>query len=167
MGEGNRNMNNVRKANFTVECAIIMPIILSVIISVMWLMIGIYDRNIMYSALVHGVLAADYQDKQGSISLKNEIEKRIEEETDGRLFGVTDTEISVKVTNRKVIASVDTKLNVPINLPIISDFNMLSVKVSKRRMQGADLINDVRRIKALYDIINGLTEDGNEEESCQ
>ena len=63
--------------NLTIECAMIMPLILLVIISVVWLMIYLYDSVVIEKALVHGVMAADYRDSRTNSELMKEIEMQL------------------------------------------------------------------------------------------
>ena len=53
----------------------------------------------------------------------------------------------------------ETKLNIGSDLDILNNMSDIEVNIKKRRMHGADLINDVRRIKALYDIGKDLFDD--------
>ena len=50
----------IKKGNMTIECALIMPMILTVIISLVWLTIYLYDMSVAQTALIHGLLISDY-----------------------------------------------------------------------------------------------------------
>ncbi|MCR5847889.1 MAG: pilus assembly protein [Lachnospiraceae bacterium] len=151
-------MKKKAKGNFTVECALIMPIILLVIVSVIWIMIAMYDKGIMYKAAVHAILAADYHVSDNNFQLKKEIEERIYEESDGQLVGTDEPEISVNILGNKVNIKMNAALNVPSDIAGISELDNISVGVSKKRWFGADIISDVRRIKALYDLAEELSQ---------
>ena len=144
--------------SFTIECALIMPVILLCIVSIIWLMIYMYDENVIYRALVHAVLAADYHETDSNIELKNEIEERVYEDLKGQLVGVTDADVFVNVGKKKVGARVEAKLGLPENILFMSELGEIKVEVKKTRKSGADIILDVRRIKAVYDIAIKLSE---------
>ena len=152
-------MKRLKKANLSIECALVMPTILLVIIFLLWLMIYLYNGCVIQKALVHGVLEADYRECSNNLELRNEVEKRIYEELKGYLVGVEAPTVKVTVTRNYVKASVETKLNIGSDLKILDNMSDMEVKIRKRRMQGADLINDVRRIKTLYDIGKDLFDD--------
>ena len=147
-----------KKGSFTLECALIMPVILICIVSLMWLMIYMYDENVIYRALVHAVMAADYRESDTNSQLKNEIEERVYEDLKGQLVGVTDAEVFVNVGKKKVGARVEAKLGMPLDIPGLSELADIKVEVKETRMFGADIIMDVRRIKAVYDVAIKLSE---------
>jgi len=148
--------NIYRNGSFTIECALIMPMILLCIVSVMWLMIYMYDENVIYRSLVHAVLAADYRESDSNSELKNEIEERVYEDLKGQLVGVSDAEVFVKVGKNGVTAKVEAKLAMSQNLPGLSELGEIKTEVKEKRMSGADIILDVRRIKAIYDIADKI-----------
>ena len=148
--------NIYRNGSFTIECALIMPMILLCIVSVMWLMIYMYDENVIYRSLVHAVLAADYRESDSNSELKNEIEERVYEDLKGQLVGVSEAEVFVKVGRNSVTAKVEAKLAMSQNLPGLSELGEIKTEVKEKRMSGADIILDVRRIKAIYDIADKI-----------
>ncbi len=152
-------MNRLKKANLSIECALVMPTIFLVIVFLLWLMIYLYNGCVIQKALVHGVQEADYRECDNNFELKNEVEKRIYEELKGYLVGVESPTVKVTITKNYVKASVETKLNIGSDLDILNNMSDIEVNIKKRRMHGADLINDVRRIKALYDIGKDLFDD--------
>lgn len=149
-----------KNASFTIECALIMPIILLCIVSIMWLMIYMYDENVIYRSLVHAVLAGDYHESDSNNKLKNEIEEKIYDDLKGQLVGVSDAEVFVKVGKNNITAGVKANLGMSHSLPGLSKLGEIKVEVKEKRMFGSDIILDVRRIKAVYDIANKLS--GNE-----
>lgn len=155
---------NFTKGNFTVECAMIMPIILMCIISVLWLMIYMYNANIMYRALIHAVSAADYHNSKNNTQLKNEVEDRIYEDINGQLVGIKDGKVNVKVGKNSVTASIEGNLEISESLPGLSNLSKIKAEVKKTRMHGADIILSTRKIKALYDALEGMAKEGNTEE---
>ena len=148
--------NIYKNGSFTIECALIMPVILLCVVSIIWLMIYMYDANVIYRSLIHAVLAADYHESDSNSELKNEIEERVYEDLKGQLVGVSDAEVFVKVGKNNVTASVEAKLAMSQNLPGLSGLGEIKTEVKEKRMSGADIILDVRRIKAVYDIANKI-----------
>jgi hypothetical protein len=144
--------NIYKNGSFTIECALIMPVILLSVVSIIWLMIYMYDANVIYRSLVHAVLAADYHESDSNSELKNEIEERVYEDLKGQLVGVTDAEVFVKVGKNNVTARVEAKLAMSQDLPGLSELGEIKTEVKEKRMSGADIILDVRRIKAIYDV---------------
>ena len=144
----------LKKGSLTIECALIMPVILLCIVSVMWLMIYMYDENVIYRSLVHAVLAADYHESDSNNKLKTEIEERIFEDLKGQLVGVTDAEVFINVGKNHVTARVEAELGMSQSIPGLSELGKINVEVKEKRMFGSDIILDVRRIKAAYDIAN-------------
>ena len=152
------------KGSFTIECALIMPVILLCVVSIMWLMIYMYDENVIYRSLVHAVLAADYHESDSNNELKNEIEERVYEDLKGQLVGVSDAEVIVKVGKNNVSAKVEAKLGMSMDIPGMSELGEIEVEVKETRKFGADIILDVRRVKAVYDIAEKLAGSENDTE---
>ena len=152
------------KGSFTIECAFIMPVILLCVVSIMWLMIFMYDENVIYRSLVHAVLAADYHESDSNNELKNEIEERVYEDLKGQLVGVSDAEVIVKVGKNNVSAKVEAKLGMSMDIPGMSELGEIEVEVKGMRKFGADIILDVRRVKAVYDIAEKLAGSENDTE---
>ena len=156
--------NIYKNGSFTIECALIMPVILLCVVSIMWMMIYMYDANVIYRSLVHAVLAADYHDSDSNSELKNQIEERVYEDLKGQLVGVTDAEVFVKVGKNNVTARVEAELAMSQNLPGLSELGEIKTEVKEKRMSGADIILDVRRIKAIYDIAEKIVGSVTDEE---
>lgn len=156
--------NIYKNGSFTIECALIMPVILLSVVSIIWLMIYMYDANVIYRSLVHAVLAADYHESDSNSELKNEIEERVYEDLKGQLVGVTDAEVFVKVGKNNVTARVEAKLAMSQGLPGLSELGEIKTEVKEKRMSGADIILDVRRIKAIYDVAEKIVGSVTDEE---
>ena len=154
-----------RKANMTIECALIMPIILTVIISLIWLTVYLYDTGIAQTAIIHGLLISDYSPYVSNTSLSDSIKAGIEEESSPYLVGVSDCSIKTKVKQRQCIATMTIQMNIPDSAPVISKLTTNTMEYSLTRLSGAYVIRDTRRIKGMYDFYksilddHGLTED--------
>ena len=86
----------------------------------------------------------------------DENEERLYEDLNNQLVGVKESSVSVKVGAKKVTVTVAGKLNVPMNENILSSLTEIELKVTKKRMDAAGIIADVRRVKALYDIADKI-----------
>ncbi len=164
-----RILRQFRRGNFSIECAMVMPIILLCIIALVWLIIFLYDKNVMYRALVHAVSAADYKNSSTNNQLKNEIEERLYEDLKGELVGVKETNAFVYVGAQKVKAGIECTLNVPMDENVLSNLGELKVEITKKRMDAAGIIADVRRVKALMEIADKYinTDEGISEENME
>ena len=156
-------MRKLKRGNLTIECALIMPVILVCILAIVWLVIFMYDKNVMYRALVHALEAADYKNSSTNNQLKKEIEERFYEDIKGQLVGVKDPVFEIKVSAGKVSAGVESRLDVAADNAILSTLGEIKISVTKKRMDGAKIISDIRRVKALYDIANNLIESENKD----
>ena len=110
----------LKKANMTIECALIMPIILTVIISLIWLTIYLYDMGVAQTALIHGLLISDYSPNVTNSSLSDYVKAGIEEESAPYLVGVNDCRVSTKIKQRKCTAGIEMQMNIPEASPVIS-----------------------------------------------
>jgi len=118
-----------------------------------------YDKNVIFTACVHAVQAADYHLSDNNFELEKEMKGRLYEGLEGKLIGVEEPEITVKVSKKKVTAQVETKLGVPEDVMGISKLSKLEVKVEKKRIDPVESISDIRRIKAIYDLTKELVEE--------
>ena len=159
--------NKYKDGNFTIECAFIMPIIFAVILSVIWLIIFLYDKNVMYRALVHGVSEADYQNFTSNGKLADEIEERVYEDIKGQLLGLENPVAKCRVSKSEVTAEITASLAVPDGLLGLGDIKDISVTVSKKRTDPAGIISDVRRVKALMDMAEKIGGSENEKKKAE
>lgn len=160
-------MNKYRKANMTVECALLMPTILAVTIILVKMTIYMYDRAVMENALVHSVMAADYMQDASNNELKNEMEIRIEEEL-CYAVALEDIDVSVTVKENVCKAEITGKLNIGVQLPGTDFFTETKARISKKRLSGTETVRNVRKIEKLIQLLseetsedNSLSTDGN------
>ena len=69
----------------------------------------------------------------------------------------------IKVSAGKVTAGIESRLDVAADNAVLSTLGEIKISVTKRRMDGAKIISDIRRVKALYDIANNLIESENKD----
>ena len=144
----------------TVECALIMPIILAVVITVIQMTVYMYDRVIIQNALVHSVIAADFMPEAGNNELKNEMEMRIEEEL---RYAVALDDIEVKVTVKENVckAEISGNVNIGARFPGSDIFLETQSGIKKKRLSGTETVRNIRKIEKL---IHLLTKDNSEED---
>lgn len=157
-------MKRLKKGSFTIECALIYPIILLVLISLVWLLIYMYDKVAIEKSLIHGLLAADYDYYQSNDALKNEIEERINENIMTETIALKDIRISVKAGRFSCGVEAEGHLNIPEGIPFLDQMEKVCVEMEKSRYSGKECIKEVRRLKKIADTVKEETvEDGDEE----
>ena len=143
----------------TIECALIMPIILTVIISLIWLTVYLYDTGIAQTAMIHGLLVSDYNPNVTNSSLCDSIKAGIEEESTPYMVGITDCSVSTKVKQRKCMATMTFKMNITDSAPVISTLTTNTMEYSHSRLSGAYVIRDTRKLKGMYDFYKSILVD--------
>ena len=149
----------IKKGNMTIECALIMPMILTVIISLVWLTIYLYDMSIAQTALIHGLLISDYSPNTTNSSLKEAIKAAIDEESAPYMVGVEECKVTTKVKQRKCIASMEIRMNITDSSPVLSKLMKNSMEFSSTRLSPAYVIRDTRKFKGMYDYYENLLKD--------
>ena len=149
----NKKTNDFREGNFTVECALLMPVILLCIVSVLWLSINLYNVNAMHKALIHGLLASEYYPDVSNNKLKNIIEDRIREEMKGSLVGTDNVEIKVKVSKLECEASAEAVLNLPEGITGLSELRLVKVSDKIMRLEPARTVQDMKKVENIYEYI--------------
>lgn len=157
------------KGSMTIECALLMPIIISVIISVMWLMIYMYDRIMINRALIHGILYCDYIRKENTIVIEKEIEKRINEDLNNRILATNDIKVSVKFNNMHCKVSAEARMNIPGGIEWLEKMSVIRIEQEKYILNGAAVIRDIDRAKTYLDLFNEIKNEygGNSKEDIE
>ena len=149
-------MKKYFKANFTVETALIMPIIMSVIILGIYLMLLLYDKTVLYVAAYHGAVAYTYESGISNSKLEKLVARAVYERTDNRLVGTDDISLAVKVTKNKV--KVDITAQTMFDDAVFIDMSMLgmdklSVTYETNRQREAQLLLNTHRVRKGYEIL--------------
>lgn len=153
-------MKKLKNGSYTVECALIFPFVLFVVISLVWILIYMYDKVAVEKNLIHALMAVDYNYSMSNVSLKNEIEDRINEHLCEELIGAKDIRISVTVSKLTCTAKAECTLNIPEGIPGLSKLCMLSTEIEKKRISGAETIKEVRRLQKIKECLEGTVENG-------
>lgn len=152
-------MKRINKGSYTVECALVLPIVLLVIISLVWLLIYLYDKAALEKNIVHALLAADYDYSMSNNKLKQEIENRIDENLHAELIGMKEVRISVTVNKLKCTVSAEGCLNIPEGIPVLSKLCRLEMEIQKKRYSGTETVKDLRRLQKIADLLTEGMED--------
>lgn len=152
-------MKKIKEGSYTVECALIMPIVLLVIVSLVWLLIYMYDKAAFEKNLIHALMVADYDYSASNTNLKDKIEERINESLADEIIGMKEVKVNVKVDKFSCSAEAEGVLNIPEGIPGLSKFCKLDIKISKKRTSGAETIKEARRFRKIKDALSEETEE--------
>lgn len=95
-------VNNSNRGVSTLETAMILPIVISVILLLIFFLIHLYDRNVMQIAASQGAMQVLYLQNVSNEKIKEECEKKAEQVLKEQLVYMTDCKVSVTVTKLKV-----------------------------------------------------------------
>ncbi len=154
-------MTKTKEGSYTIECALIFPIVLAVITAFVWLVIYAYDRVAIEKNLIHGLLAADYDYSESNSKLQQIIEDRINENMNDEIIGIKEMKITVSVGKNTCRASAEGIMNIPEGIPLFSKFREINVEIEKKRYSPVKIIDDIGRIKEIYTYIS-TTEESDE-----
>mgnify|MGYP006387634011 CR=1 FL=1 len=96
-------MKKYQKGSFTVETALIMPIVLMVILIVFFFVLYMYNRSVMQNAAYRGVTQVFYYSSESNEYIKKECSR----------VGVKNAEVEIEVSADRIEITVDGRLNVP------------------------------------------------------
>lgn len=154
-------MSKYKEGNFTIECALIMPIVMLCILSVIWMMIYMYDRIMINKALIHGVLACDYLCGESNLNIKKAVEKSINENLAGTLVAVDTIEIKVACNDIWCKVEIEARLNVPNGLPGIDKLSLIKLKKEKIILNGGEFVRNVNRTEKYAGLLKEFINDSN------
>ena len=157
-----RNKKTKYAANYTIECALIMPLILYSVVLIVWLMIYLYDAMVVQIAMIHGLMAVEYNQDLSNTQLCKEIKGRTQEELSGRLLGVSEVSVRVEVKKSKCIVKTNVKMNTLTGIPGISKLSEYSSTETKKRINTREVIRKTRRAEGIYKYLvrNKIISDG-------
>ena len=146
----------IRKGNLTVEAALIMPVILSVIVILVSFTLFLYNRSVMTDA---AILAAEqviyYEGDETNSGMVKIVKEKCETALADRLVGMDDihTEISVGKIQSSVVISGELKIAEYGFVPDSISFRTIRVKASCDRFRPSQFIRNVRKGKKLKEWI--------------
>ena len=106
-------MKKYQKGSFTVETALIMPIVLLVILIVFFFVLYMYNRSVMQNAAYRGVTQVFYYSSESNEYIKEECSRVVLKDLENSLVGVKNAEVEIEVSDDRVEITVDGRLNVP------------------------------------------------------
>ncbi len=106
-------MKRCKKASFTVEITLIMPIVLIVILIMFFFVLYMYNRGIMQNAAYRGVKQVFYYSGETNDRIKKECNKVVLADLDNLLVGVKESAVEIEVSATQVEIIVTGTLNVP------------------------------------------------------
>lgn len=152
--------SRIRNGSMTLECAMLMPIILMVIISIIWLMIFMYDRVVINRALIHGVMYCDYVRDENNFIIEKEIEKRINEQLADSIIAVNEVNVCVKVNDWWCKAEIEAQMDIPDGISWLSGISVIKMEKKKDIIYGARVIRLVNRVEKYKNLIDKLGQEG-------
>ena len=157
----------LRKGSMTVETALIMPVVLSVILTVILFLLYLYNRSVMNDAAILASAQVMYSEKD---DLNGEIVKQIKEKCEAslsdRLIGMDDLQTEISVGKLKSSVTITGKLRIaeagflPESLP----FQTVRVNAESERIYPAQFIRTVRKGKKIKEWITERNKEINDTE---
>ena len=157
----------LRKGSMTVETALIMPVVLSVILTVILFLLYLYNRSVMNDAAILASAQVMYSEKD---DLNGEIVKQIKEKCEAslsdRLIGMDDLQTEITVGKLKSSVTITGKLRIaeagflPESLP----FQTVRVNAESERIYPAQFIRTVRKGKRIKEWITERNKEINDTE---
>lgn len=140
-------MNKHLKGGFTVETALLIPLLLSVVLIVVYLNIYLYDSVVMQTAACRGAQKVFYNELQDNNAVEGNCAKVVLEEIKASLVFMKDINVEVSVSTKEVSVTVQGRLDVPgiVYLePLVSDeFWMMKVNWTEERLHAPTIVKSV------------------------
>lgn len=153
-------MKKKQNGSLTIECSLIFPIILAVIITLVWMLIFLYDRAIVQTAAIHGALECDYS-RDVNKKLEQKIEDDINSQLAGRLVGVEKVSVHVEVNSDRCQINIGVYMNAVNGFG--GKFDFFETNIKKERMSGTQTIRKIRQVLKISEILeNAVKESENE-----
>lgn len=157
-------MNNRIKGSLTVECTLVMPVILSALVLLVSFLIFLYNRNILLDAATLGVKNAAYFEDCSNREIEEAVALRSWEAARGRLIYLENLHMDVSVGKAQVKVSFRAELKtgpfIVTDLPM--PFHELEVEVKADRFRPSQVIRNIRKGEELIEWIKerGKGDDG-------
>lgn len=137
-------MKRYLHAGFTVETALLLPMILSVILIVLYFNISLYNRVVMQAAVCRGAQKVFFYEFQGHDEIEGKCANIVLNEIKKSLVCMKDINVEVSVSEESVSVFVEGELNVPgvIYLePLVSrDFWKIKVEWTEKRLHAPTMV---------------------------
>lgn len=103
----------LQRGSFTVETALIMPVVITVILIMLFFVLYMYNRGIMQNAVCRGAKTVFYYENESNENIQKECSRIVLEDLENSLVGVKDVEVEVKVSANQIEIILTGRLNVP------------------------------------------------------
>lgn len=130
-----------KKGSFTIEAAIIVPLLFFVVLLMMHISFFLYNREALTVIASRAVLKGVQMEQEGKAAIEHEVDSFLKEEMETRLIFTTSTEKHVEVTGIKV--------KVTLKLTQAMPFKELDCQITKEmsRQHPAYFIWEKERLK--------------------
>lgn|GEM_PF-1825328 len=156
------------RGSLTIECTMVMPVILSAIILIMTLAIYMYNDTVVSCACINSAMAGLYiiNDSNGDIV------KAAEDEAilllDKKLVGEDEVKVEVKANPIYVESCIDMNMNLPYAVPFIGDElrDAFDIHHDFKVMQinPASVLRDVNKYNVYKELIEKYTKEETKDE---
>lgn len=144
--------------SFSVEVALIMPFILSVTISCVFLLCGLHNRNALYNAACVGALTNVYYEALDNTSVKEKCAFKTAENVKEKLIGVNIPEIKVTVDNSKAVVYAEGQEG---------DFISPECEVNVERIHPGKVLRTINKVERIAEKSREIIEEPKEETGSQ
>jgi len=144
-------MSKNQKGSVTVETAILMPFVLTVILIMLFLVIHMYNRGVMTTAVARGIKQVFYCEYESNSKIEQECMSVALMDLEDSLIAVDEPEIKIEVSWNRVRMTMSGKLNVPPLLApegtIFEEFWKYEICEEVVRLNPAELIQGGQQIE--------------------
>ena len=142
-------MNN--KGYSTIEAAVIIPIILSIVLLLIWTGFFFYDRNVLSQAASRAAVCGSQMSYLENEEIADYVSNRVSELTEGKLILLDLAETTVTVTATNICVNVTGTMNVPDFIVLGNIYNggtwNINIKEYGARLKSSMFIRTANRIK--------------------
>jgi len=150
-------------ANITVECALIMPVILSVLVLLVSFLLFLYNRNVLQDAALLGVKNATYYEDRSNREIEESVAFKSFEAIRGRLIFMENLRMEVSVgkvqARVRFVGEMKRSPFTVIGLPM--PFQTAEVQAKADRFRPSSVIRNIKKGEAF---IEWIKERGTEDE---
>ena len=150
-------------ANITVECALVMPVILSVLVLLVAFLLFLYNRNVLQDAALLGVKNATYYEDRSNREIEESVAFKSFEAVRGRLIFMENLrmEVSVGKVQARVHFVGEMKQSPFSLIGLPMPFQTVEVQAKADRFRPSAVIRNIRKGEAF---IEWIKERGTEDE---
>lgn len=143
------------QANMTVECALVMPVVLSVIVLLIMFLIYLYNRNVLQDAAFLGVKNATYYEDRSNREIEESVAFKSWEAIRGRLIFMENVKMDVSVGKFQVRVHFSGEMKrspfTVIGLPV--PFQTIEAEAKADRFRPVAVIRNIRKGEAVTEWI--------------